>query len=431
MGINMAPLTKLRHDHGSSKIFPLGEIIPASPGVKASAKKAAAQATGTSNQQAMAVTFQMLMSIALNMGIISQDFSQNQSDQAALSQSNAQIEHENCQKFLAQIAAFQKEQKKAHAWGIFGDVMKWVGIAVAAVVGALLCETPAGFAILAVVIGLTASGLLNKGLSFVGDKLGSAMGSNTWGNILVQVFAIAVLTVATAGAEAGYTAVVASKAATAAADGAAQAAVSAATKAAEDAGQAAEQASVALTNGADKTNFGTNFKSSLNGYATRTVGVTTLASTNVVGELVQESIEHIPGNSTAKEWAETILTTMITLAIALASFKGMTENESIVNQFTQKAGQLKTGMFAFQGAGDVITNTAYAGNSWTNYVGAGIEKTQGPLQAAMTNSQGMIQVLSSLSSVTQEVMKAMMESYQPLFSINFGAGWDAATQGLA
>jgi hypothetical protein len=432
VGINMAPLTKIKHDHnGLSKIINLGNVNPESSGVQAPLKKEAAQATGTSNQQAMAITFQMLMAIALNMGIISQAFSQNQSDQAALAQSQAQTEHENCQKYLAQLTAFQKEQKKAHAWGIFGDVMKWVGIAVAAVVGALLCETPAGFAILAVVIGLTASGLLNKGLSFIGDKLGQAMGSKTWGNIFVQVIAIAVLTVATAGAEAGYSAVVASKAATAAAEGATEAAVGAATKAAEDAGEAAEQATGAASNSADKTNFSTNFKNSLNGYATRTVGITSLASTNVVGELVQESIEHIPGNSTAKEWAETILTAAITLAIAIVSFKGMTQNESIVNQFTQKAAQLKTGLFAVQGAGQLAKDGATVGSEWTTYVGAGIQKAQGPLQAAMTNSAGMIQVFNSLSSVTQEVMKAMMEAYQPIFSINFGAGWDAATQGLA
>lgn len=431
MGINMAPLTKIKHDHGSSKIVHLEDLHLRSSGVKASSKKEVSQATQTSYQQAMTITWAMLMKIALNMGLISQDFSQNQSDQAAISQSQAQTEHENFQKYMAQVAAYAEEQKKAHGWGIFGDVMKWVGIAVAAVVGALLCETPAGFGILALVIGLTASGLLNKGLSFIGDKLGSAMGSNTWGNIIVQVFAVAILTVATAGAEAGYTAVVASKAATAAADAATEAAVGAATKAAEDAGQVAEQTTNALTNSTDKTNFGTNFKSSLNGYATRTVGVTSLASTNVVGELVQESIEHIPGNSTAKEWAETILTTAIMLTIALVSFKGMTQNESIVNQFTQKAPMLKTGLFMAQGTGQLASGGAKVGSEWTAYVGAGIQKTQGPLQAAITNSTGMIQVFNSLSSVTQEVMKAMMAAYQPIFSINFGAGWDTATQGLA
>lgn len=428
----MAPLTKINHDHnGLSKIINLGDLTLKSSGVKASSKKEVSQVTQTSYQQAMSITWAMLMKIALNMGLISQDFSQNQSDQAAVAQSEAQIDHENVQKYMTQEAAFQKEQKKAHAWGIFGDVMKWVGIAVAAVVGALLCETPAGFGILALVIGLTASGLLNKGLSFIGDKLGSAMGSKTWGNIFVQVFAVAILTVATAGAEAGYSAVVASKAATAAAEGATQAAVGAVTKAAEDAGQVAEQTTGAVTNSADKTNFGTNFKSSLNGYATRTVGVISLASTNVVGELVQESIEHIPGNSTAKEWAETILTAAIMLTIAIVSFKGMTENQSILNQFTQKAPLLKTGAFIAQGTGQLAKDGATVGSEWTAYVGAGIQKTQGPLQAAITNSTGMIQVFNSLSSVTQEVMEAMMKAYQPIFSINFGAGWDAATQGLA
>jgi hypothetical protein len=432
MGINMAPLTKIKHDHnGPSKIINLGDLHLRSSGVKASSKKEVSQATQTSYQQAMTITWAMLMKIALNMGLISQDFAQNQSDQAAISQSQAQTEHENVQKYMAQEAAFEAEQKKAHAWGIFGDVMKWVGIAVAAVVGALLCETPAGFAILACVIGLTASGLLNKGLSFIGDKLGSAMGSNTWGNIIVQIVAVAVLTVATAGAEAGYTAVVASKAATAAADAATEAAVGAATKAAEDAGQAAEQTTGALTNGADKTNFGTNFKSSLNGYATRTVGVTSLASTNVVGELVQESIEHIPGNSTAKEWAETILTGAIMLTIAIVSFKGMTENESIVNQFTQKAAQLKTGLFVIQGSGSAVSDTASIENAHISIVAADIQAQQGPLQAAITNSSGMMQVFNSLTQVTQEVMKAMIAAYQPIFSINFGAGWDAVTQGLA
>ncbi|MBS0648874.1 MAG: hypothetical protein JSS10_06600 [Verrucomicrobia bacterium] len=422
----MAPLTKIKHGHSApSKIINLDEVKSGS--VKASAKK---ETTQTSYQQAMQMTFAMLFAIALNMGKIGQAFSQSQSDQAALAQSQAETTHENVQKYLTQLAAYQEEQKKAHAWGIFGDVMKWVGIAVSAVVGALLCETPAGFAILAVVIGLTASGLLNKGLSFVGDKLGGAMGSKTWGNIFVQVLAIAVLTVATAGAEAGYTAVVASKAATAAADAASEAAVGAATKAAEDATQTAEQATSALSN-TDKTNFGTNFKNSLNGYATRTVGVTTLASTNVVGELVQESIEHIPGNSTAKEWVETCLNAAIMLTIALVSFKGMSENESIVNQFTQKAAQLKTGLFGIQGAGDVVTNIANGGNAWTNYVGAGIQKGQGPIEAAITNSQGMLQIFSSLTSVTQEAMKAMMQAFQPIFTINFGAGWDAATQALA
>jgi hypothetical protein len=422
----MAPLTKIKHGHSApSKIIPLEEVKTGN--VKASSKKEAAQ---TSYQQAMTMTFAMLFAIALNMGKIGQAFSQNQSDQAALAQSQAETTHENVQKYLSQLAAYQEEQKKAHAWGIFGDVMKWVGIAVSAVVGALLCETPAGFAILAVVIGLTASGLLNKGLSFVGDKLGNAMGSKTWGNIFVQVIAIAVLTVATAGAEAGYSAVVASKAATAAADAASETAVGAATKAAEDATQTAEQATSALSN-TDKTNFGTNFKSSLNGYAVRTVGVTTLASTNVVGELVQESIEHIPINSTAKEWIENCLNAAIMLTIALVSFKGMSENESIVNQFTQKAAQLKTGLFGIQGAGDVVTNVAYGGNAWTNYVGAGIQKGQGPIEAAITNSQGMLQIFSSLTSVTQEAMKSMMQAFQPIFTINFGAGWDAATQALA
>lgn len=422
----MAPLTKIKHGHSApSKIINLEDVKPGN--VQASSKKEAAQ---TSYQQAMTMTFAMLFAIALNMGKIGQAFSQSQSDQAALAQSQAETTHENVQKYLTQLAAYQEEQKKAHAWGIFGDVMKWVGIAVSAVVGALLCETPAGFAILAVVIGLTASGLLNKGLSFVGDKLGGAMGSKTWGNIFVQVIAIAVLTVATAGAEAGYSAVVASKAATAAADAASEAAVGAATKAAEDATQSAEQATGALSN-TDKTNFGTNFKNSLNGYATRTVGVTTLASTNVVGELVQESIEHIPGNSTAKQWVETCLTAAIMLTIAFVSFKGMTQNESIVNQFTQKASQLKTGLFAVQGTGNLAGDGAKFGTAYIGFEAADIQKAQGPIQEAITNNQGMQQVFTSLTSVTQETMKAMMQAFQPIFSINFGAGWDAVTQALA
>jgi hypothetical protein len=317
--------------------------------------------------------------------------------------------------------------------------MKWVGVALAAVVGALLCETPAGFAILALVIGLTASGLLNKGLSFVGDKLGQAMGSSTWGNIIVQCVAIVLITVATAGAEAGYTAVVASRTASTAVQAATQATIKAVEEGAQEAiqtaaSQAAEAAQDAASNATgavDKTSFTANFKTSLNGYATRAAGVTSLTSTNVIGELVQEAIGHLPMNSSAKQLVETILTAVLTIAVAIASFKGVVNNDTFMNQFTAMTPRLKTGLFALQGLGGLAGDAAGTGNGWTQMQAAGIQKGQGPLQAAMTNYQGMTQVFSSLSTTTEQILKAIIAAYQPVFSINFGAAWQAAAQGLA
>jgi hypothetical protein len=443
----MAPLTKIKHheDNSPSKIVSIG--APAAPNAQPAKKGEGSHSNKTSYQQAMAITYQMLMAIAIDMGTISKGYNQAQSDQASLATAQSKETDTQTQKLMAQFAAIKKEQASAHAWGIFGTVMKWVGVALAAVVGALLCETPLGFAILAGVIALTASGVLNKGLTCLGDKLGQAIGSSTWGNIIVQFVAIAVLTVATAGAEAGYTAVAASRVASQAGEAAGQAALNAAdtaieeateeaaSNAAEDAAAVPAQTTSTAADSAgtvDKTNFSTNFKNSLNGYATRTTAVTSLTSTNIIGELVKESVEHIPGLSkTAKEWIETIATIAITLAVTFASFKGMTQSESFLSKLTTMTPQLKVGALAVQAGGTFAKDGATVGVENATIESANLQAKQGPVQAAIDKAKGMTNTYDSLIKVTQQVMESIINASKPLFSINFGAGWQAAAQGLA
>lgn len=434
----MAPLAKTKHsDHILySNIIPLKQ--PVDKDGKPVSSNEETQSGGTSYQQAMAITYQMLMAIAIDMGVIGKGFNQIQSDQATVSKSQADTTSESTKKYLQQVYDASHES----FWSKFADAFKWIGLAVAAIVGALLCETPAGFAMLALVIGLTASGLLNKGLALLGGAIGDLIGNKTAGNIIAQVLGIVVITVATCGAESAFSIAMATRAATQAADTAAtQIAVKVGEEVAEEvvattsetvvqnASSLTETASDAATSA--QKSFGDYFKASLKGYSTRTVFVNTLCSSNLIGELVQQMIEHIPGNSAAKQIAESILTAVATIAVAIASFQGMSGNASFMSRFTDMVPKLRTGIFAFQGATSVIGDTATAGNSWENYLSAEIQKGEAPLKAEMDRSQGIAQVFNSLSKETQQVMEAMIKSFQPLFSINFGAGWQAAAQGLA
>ena len=187
----MAPVTK------AETYLELSSIKTYSnPGLSSSSSSD--QAT---HQQMMDSIFQLLMAIGLDEGILAKNFDQSQADQSQIAQAQAQSANTQTQNYLAQLAKAQQEQASAHRWSIFGDVMKWVGVAVGVVVGGLLCESPVGFAILAGVIAFAASPLFNKAVSALGTAIGNAIGSQTWGNVLAQVITVVVLTVATAGAE--------------------------------------------------------------------------------------------------------------------------------------------------------------------------------------------------------------------------------------
>src|SRR5579872_2321035 len=161
-----------------------------------------------SYQQMLQSIFELEGSISLNEGQLAENSNKTQMSQAQVEQEQVQISHQQYQSEIAQLQKLQNQEGTAQKWSTFGDIMKWVGVGVAACVGALLCETPAGFAILAGVIALTASGVLNKGISALGNALGNAMGGSTgdhtWGNIIAQVIVIAALTIVTAGAEGVY-----------------------------------------------------------------------------------------------------------------------------------------------------------------------------------------------------------------------------------
>jgi len=399
-----------------------------------------AKSKETSYQQAMMITYQMLMAIAINMGEIGKGFNEIQSDQASVSKTQADETSKNTQKYLEQVAAAAHES----FWSKFADAFKWIGLALAAVVGALLCETPAGFAMLALVIGLTASGLLNKGISLLGDAIGEAIGNKTAGNIMAQILGIVVITIATCGADTACSIAIASRAAAQAADTGVTVAAEAGEQAvetaiAEVASETAEGTTTALTNttsdvaSAAEKSVGDYIKASLKGYSTRSVFVNTLCSSNLIGEVIQQMMRIFPGKSDAewKQITEAVATAIATIAVAIFSMQGMSENTPFISKFINMVPKLRTGIFALQGVTSVVGDTAQAGNSWENYLSAEIQKGEAPLKKAIDESQEASQALNELSKVMHQAMESMMKSLQPIFSINFGAGWQAAAQGLA
>ncbi len=378
-----------------------------------------------SSLEVLQMVFQMLISIGINLGTISQNCAKMQNDQATIADRQAETTKEASDDYLKKLDKFYVEQAKAKKWGIFGEVMKWVGVSIAAVVGALLCETGVGFVLLAGVIALTASGTMEKGISALGDLLGEQIGSSVWGKILAQLIVIAVVTVVTAGAEGISLGI--SKAATATSEGGEIAAQAAIRGAEEQIGEmvAGEGAAAANNEAASGlSNYQPRFR-----YAARAVGVQTICSSNLIGELVDQLINQIPGDESAKKWAALITTIILDLSVALLSFKGVGD-DGFVNKFITQAPKIKMGLFSLQGTSQIVGTVPQIGMATTQMAEAETLKEMAPLESNFLTSESMIQIFTSLSELLSKMGASIAEGTQQLFRIDFSSAYKAATEAM-
>jgi hypothetical protein len=388
--------------------------------------------TDMSRNQLMQMIYTLMLLVGKNMSLVQTTYAQSQLNQETIVQRQAQATQTQTTKYMSSLQELQQKEAEAKKWELFGTVMKWVGVAAGLLVGALLCETPVGFFILAAVIAYTASPLFDMTTKALGGAIGKAIGNSTWGNIIAQVIILVTLTVLTCGAEGLSTGL--SKLATTAGEDAAESATQAAAQTAKEVAEQVTQEISEDAAQASKVAEGSSNKVAAKDFkprwtfASASVFTQTVMSSNISGELITQLIEAIPGNEKAKKMAETILTVVFDLLITLASFKFAASAGNLLEQaskLTSNPALLRGGIAAFTGATQITTAAAEGGQGYNQYQQSQIQQEMAPLQANMQFGQGFFQILTQLANLAQQIYKSLMDSNKILFTTNFAADWQA------
>lgn len=149
----------------------------------------------------MQLIFAMLSLVNVNTSLIQSSAAKNQTVLAKITENQEKATRIETDKFTKILNNLSKTEASDKNWQTALSVMKYVGVAVTLVAGALLCTTGVGFAVLAAVAIFTATPLFNKLTSALGGAIGKAVGNDVAGSIIATVLVMAVLTIVSFGAE--------------------------------------------------------------------------------------------------------------------------------------------------------------------------------------------------------------------------------------
>lgn len=421
----MAPITKLDDSHPAVSLM---LIKPApketSPDIDNLTPAVDPSSNGddqTSRAALMQMVFALLIFIGENMSKIQQVYSQSQQDLVTMSQAQVAAANAAQKELDAKLAELEKKEAEAKKWQTFGTVMKWIGVAVALILAAALCETGIGFALMVAVIAFTASPLFDMAVNKIKDDLVKDGMSPQWAQILAGVIVLVVVAVASLGTEA-------------AAAGISRFAATAG----EEAGEEVEMS--VLQNGKTVANDATDNASSA---ATKAPFVTAASTQSILqtltsSGLVTQLLEQIPGIK-KYPWLVAILSVLITLTLMLAALKvtptsggnmlqsagkslsGFGGMQKIVAYFSTPSAiiAIKSAFATFAFATQAGTSAAEIGASDNEMEQGKTRKKIAPIQAQLMISQALMKILVDIETLVQQNARSMITKNDTLFGINF------------
>lgn len=389
----------------------------------------------------MQMIYQLLLLIGENMSKAQVANSKIQMDEAALSKAQVSAAKENVDKVNKEIDKLEKQQEEARKWGIFGTIMKWIGAALALVVGALLCETGIGFALLAITVALmtvpvnssgdTVFSLATKGLS---DLLAKAGVPQSWANIIAQAIVLVVVVVASMGTEA----------ATVGMKGGIEVAEDIGETASQDGMKAAEQEiedelstemenlSEEASNSANKTERTDSEITQTTRSQARFTSATTQAflQTLTGSNLIPELIGKIPGIK-KYPWLVQLMSVLLEIVIALAAFKA-TPTTGAASGLEQLSGLTKLSPAVLKAItasiatlASIATDVATVGTALNEKKQAQIGKELAAPEANLLFDEGMMQILTQITSLNQTAFKQTMQAQEAIFKVDFSSDMKA------
>jgi hypothetical protein len=362
-----------------------------------------------SREELMQMIYALLFLVGENMSSIQNSFAKNQLDLSKIAGQQADVSQIQTNEFVQKMQQYEEAQKEAAKWGVLGTVFKWIGVALGTILGALLCETPVGFGILAGVIALTASPLFGKTVDALGAAIGKTCGGE-WGKIIAEAILLVAVTVVSCGAEGlstGVSKVISSATEDVIEDGAQ-----------EGVQMARREAEVGIGDFAPKWSS-----------ATSSAFTQTLASSNLIGDFLTQIMQYGPGDKKAKQDAAMVLSLIFNALLSVAACKMSTTGGA--NLLEKLSGLLKDpallrkGLTTMTGLSQIGTSAGGVGNGYYTYEQGQVQEGLAPIQAGMLYSQEFFQILNRITSLCQEVCKSLMDSNKILFETDFSADFAA------
>lgn len=393
----------------------------------------------TSRAALMQMIYELLLLIGENMSKAQVANSKIQMNEADLAKAQVDAAKANVDQVNKAIEKLHHQQEEAKKWGIFGTIMKWIGVALALVVGALLCETGVGFAILALTVAFMASPLFDMAVKGIADLLVKAGVPQSWANIIAQVIILVVVVVASFGTEAATAGM---RFGIQAAEDVGETAVQDTMKAVEqeieeeveeegaiEMQDLSEEASSKSTSSTENT--GSETTESTKSQA-RFTSATTQAFLQVLmsSNLIPELIGKIPGIK-KYPWLVQLLSVLVEIVIALAAFK-VTPTTGAANGLEQLSGLTKLSPAVLKAITasiatlvTVFADIAAIGTGLNQKKQAQIGRELATPQAALLFEEGIMQILTQITSQNQTAFNQTMKAQEAIFKVDFSADMKA------
>ncbi len=363
----------------------------------------------TSRAALMQIIYKLLLLIGQNMSKMQQANSKLQIDQQVIAEAQTKGAQENENSILAQLDKLKEEQANAAIWNVFGSVMKWIGAALAVVLGGLLSTTGVGFLILLAVTAFVTSPAFEMTTDALAKELVKIPGlPENWAKIISQVIVLIVVTVASAGTE---TATAGMKLGATIADD-------------------VVQATSVLAKVVSKISTTS---------ATTEAFIQTLMSSSLIPELVNE----IPGMDKLP-WLQAVISVVVQIVIAVTAFKFTPTAGAEAGSLLSKLGpDAKNVLGSFGGLTvrnqtiiKLIIETTAAVLNGIAGIGSGVSSLKisdmreaiAPLQALIKFVQGIMDILTRTSELGQKGFDETMKKLQGLFEINFSRDMEACVK---
>ena len=124
-----------------------------------------------------------------------------QLDQASIASKNADAAKVAAEDVVKRLDELRKQNEAAAAWGIFGTVIKWLGVVLSAVIS-FVTANPTLFAMTLALVVLTESGAMGKLTEAIGSALVAAGCDPAWSNIVAELIVTVIVIVASLGTQA-------------------------------------------------------------------------------------------------------------------------------------------------------------------------------------------------------------------------------------
>lgn len=380
-------------------------VKPAAP----TSPTAQTETSDMSRAAAMQLIFELMLLIGKNMAQMQQITGESQVDTAKIAQDQAIGAAKDEHDLIKEFKKLHKEQQRAARWHVAEEVLKWTAAGIALTAGALLCETPIGFMILAATIAFTASPLFNMSTNIVAKGFEDLGIPKSWATIMAQIAIVTIITVVSFGTEA---ATVGTRVGIVAVDDAAETSTTVSEAEEDEVEQEVMES--------------TETKNPTQSYRT---SATTLASLQVLmsSGIIPESISKIPGIN-RYPWLAALLTILTEIVVSVAAMKvtptsGLMDN---LPKLTQNL--LNMGRMTLSTASSLGTDIATMYTGYNELEQSKVNKKIAPLQSMTQFKEGFVQILTQLSSLSQQSYTQTMNANETIFRTDFASDMEACVR---